>query len=106
MQLAVNGAGPAGAPVPCREGRGRGLPGTGGGDATRVCPGGRVLEGARLLPMAVPAYIIAYTYTGLLDFAGPVQGALRAIFGWGYGDYWFPNIRSLPGAIVMLSLGL
>jgi len=56
--------------------------------------------------MAIPAYIIAYTYTGLLDFAGPVQGALRAAFDWGYGDYWFPNIRSLPGAIVMLSLVL
>ena len=74
--------------------------------ATCDFPGRRFFEWALLLPMAIPAYIIAYTYTGLLDFAGPVQGALRAAFDWGYGDYWFPNIRSLPGAIVMLSLVL
>lgn len=72
--------------------------------ATCDFPGRRFFEWALLLPMAIPAYIIAYTYTGLLDFAGPVQGALRGLFGWSYGDYWFPNIRSLPGAIVMLSL--
>lgn len=69
-------------------------------------PGRRLFEWALLLPMAIPAYIIAYTYTGMLDYAGPVQGALRAAFGWGHGDYWFPVIRSLPGAIVMLSLVL
>jgi len=74
--------------------------------ATCEFPGRRLFEWALLLPMAIPAYIIAYTYTGLLDFAGPVQGALRATFGWSYGDYWFPSIRSLPGAIVMLSLVL
>lgn len=56
--------------------------------------------------MAMPAYIIAYTYTGLLDFAGPVQTLLRAGFGWGYGDYWFPEIRSREGAALMLSLVL
>ncbi len=74
--------------------------------ATCEFPGRRVFEWALLLPMAIPAYIIAYTYTGLLDFAGPMQSALRELFGWGYGDYWFPNIRSLPGAIIMLSLVL
>lgn len=74
--------------------------------ATCEFPGRRLFEWALLLPMAIPAYIIAYTYTGLLDFAGPVQNALRGLTGWGYGDYWFPNIRSLPGAIVMLSLVL
>ena len=42
-------------------------------------PGRGLFEWALLLPMAMPAYIIAYTYTGLLDFAGPVQSALR---GW------------------------
>jgi iron(III) transport system permease protein len=56
--------------------------------------------------MAMPAYIIAYTYTGMLDFAGPVQTQLRDWFGWSYGDYWFPDIRSLPGAVLMLSLVL
>ncbi len=74
--------------------------------ATCEFPGRRIFEWALLLPMAIPAYIIAYTYTGLLDFAGPMQSALRELFGWGYGDYWFPNVRSLPGAIAMLSLVL
>ena len=69
-------------------------------------PGRRVIEWALLLPLAMPAYIIAYTYTGLLDFAGPVQTHLRELFGWQYGDYWFPEIRSLFGAICMLSLVL
>ncbi|MAT65986.1 MAG: iron ABC transporter permease [Gammaproteobacteria bacterium] len=75
---------------------------------TTTCefPGRRVFEWALLLPMAIPAYIIAYTYTGLLDFAGPVQTGLRELTGWGYGDYWFPQIRSLGGAVVMLSLVL
>ena len=69
-------------------------------------PGRRFFSWALLLPMAMPAYIIAYTYTGLLDFAGPVQSGLRATFDWGYGDYYFPEIRSLGGAVCMLSLVL
>jgi iron(III) transport system permease protein len=69
-------------------------------------PGRRLFEWALLLPMAIPAYIIAYTYTGLLDFAGPVQSTLRAVFGWHRQEYWFPEIRSLPGAVVMLALVL
>ncbi len=69
-------------------------------------PGRRAFEWALLLPLAVPAYVIAYSYTGLLDFAGPIQTTLRATFGWAAGDYWFPHIRSLPGAIVMLTLVL
>lgn len=69
-------------------------------------PGRRLFEWALLLPMAIPAYIIAYTYTGLLDFAGPVQTALRESFGWNRQDYWFPEIRSLPGAVIMLALVL
>ena len=68
--------------------------------------GRRLLQWLLLLPLAMPAYIIAYTYTGMLDFAGPVQGWLRESFGWAYGDYWFPEIRSLSGAILMLSLVL
>lgn len=68
--------------------------------------GRRYLEWLLLLPLAVPAYIIAYTYTGMLDFAGPVQSWLREVFGWSFGDYWFPEIRSLGGAILMLSLVL
>jgi len=73
-----------------------------------VCefPGRRWFQWMLLLPMAMPAYIIAYTYTGMLDFAGPLQTGLREWFGWGYDDYWFPEIRSLWGAMVMLSLVL
>ena len=69
-------------------------------------PGVRVFEWALLLPLAVPAYIIAYTYAGMLDFAGPVQTALRDWFGWSRGDYWFPPVRTLGGAVAVLSLVL
>ncbi|WP_417681312.1 ABC transporter permease [Pseudidiomarina aquimaris] len=69
-------------------------------------PGQKILSWALLLPLAMPAYITAYTYTGMLDYSGPVQETLRSVFGWSYGDYWFPQIRSLGGAIVVLSLVL
>lgn len=73
-----------------------------------VCefPGRKVFSWLLLLPLAFPPYIIAYTYTGLLDFSGPIQTSMREIFAWGFGDYWFPEIRSLSGAITMLSLVL
>ncbi|MDE8604061.1 iron ABC transporter permease [Marinomonas sp. RSW2] len=75
---------------------------------TSMCdfPGRSLLSWALLLPMAVPAYIIAYTYTGVLDFAGPVQTFIRDVTGWRYGEYWFFEIRSLGGAMVMLTLVL
>lgn len=75
---------------------------------TTMCrfPGRRVLEWALLLPMAMPAYVMAYAYTDFLQFAGPVQSALRAWMGWGPGDYWFPDVRSLPGAVAMLAFVL
>ena len=75
---------------------------------TSMCdfPGRRLFSWTLLLPLAIPAYIIAYTYTGLLDFSGPVQTQLRDWFGWHYGDYWFPEVRSMGGAIAMLSLVL
>lgn len=69
-------------------------------------PLSRYLEWALLLPMAIPAYIIAYSYTGMLDVAGPLQTSIREITGWQYRDYWFPEVRSLGGAIAMLSLVL
>lgn len=64
-------------------------------------PGRRAFEWALVLPLAMPAYVIAYAYTDALQFAGPVQTALREAFGWAAGDYWFPEIRSLPGAAAM-----
>ncbi|WP_085441228.1 ABC transporter permease [Magnetofaba australis] len=75
---------------------------------TAMCafPGRGVFEWALLLPLAMPAYIIAYTYTGMLEFSGPLQTAIRDLTGWGYGDYWFPEIRSLGGAGLMLTLVL
>ncbi len=69
-------------------------------------PGRKVLEWALLLPLAFPAYIIAYTYAGMFDVTGPVQTGLRVAFDWSVGEYWFPEIRSLGGAIAMLSLVL
>lgn len=66
-------------------------------------PGRRIAEWALLLPMAMPAYVLAYTYTDFLQFVGPVQAGLRESFGWQKGDYWFPEVRSLGGAIVLFS---
>lgn len=64
------------------------------------------LSWALVLPLAMPAYIVAYSYAGLLDAAGPLQTQLRELTGWRYHDYWFPQIRSLFGAILILSLVL
>ena len=62
---------------------------------------------ALILPLAMPAYVVAYTYTDLLDYAGPIQIALRQWFDWqSPGDYWFFEIRSLSGAALMLALVL
>jgi len=70
-------------------------------------PGSRLFEWALLLPLAAPSYLLAYTYTDVLDYFGPVQTTLRTLFGWQQAtDYWFPNIRSLPGAILLFSLTL
>jgi iron(III) transport system permease protein len=67
-------------------------------------PGRAVLDRLLVLPLAMPTYIIAYCYVELLDFSGPVQRLLRAIFGWQtVRDYWFPEVRTLPGAILVLS---
>ena len=64
-------------------------------------PGRRVFEWALVLPLAMPAYVLAYVYTDFLQFAGPVQRWLRDFFGWRHGDYWFPDVRSVGGAIAM-----
>ena len=66
-------------------------------------PGRRFFEWALILPMAVPAYVMAYCYTDLLQFVGPLQSALRDATGWKKGDYWFPEVRSLGGAILMFT---
>ncbi|MEM6869414.1 MAG: iron ABC transporter permease [Cyanobacteria bacterium P01_C01_bin.121] len=69
--------------------------------------GVRVFEWALLLPLAAPAYLLAYTYTEWLEYYGPIQTGLRTFFGWESAtDYWFPNVRSLWGAIAMFTLTL
>ena len=69
-------------------------------------PGHKVLEITLALPLAFPAYVLAYAYTDFLDHPGWVQTTLRDLTGWGPRDYWFPEIRSLGGAAAMLTLVL
>lgn len=70
-------------------------------------PGVVWLQWALLLPLAIPAYVGAYALVDFLEYAGPVQTGLRAVFGWQDArDYWFPEIRSLGAAIIVLSTSL
>ncbi|RSD31032.1 ABC transporter permease [Vibrio pectenicida] len=69
-------------------------------------PSESILQWALVLPLAMPSYIVGYIFTDWLDFAGPVQIFLRNTMGWGIGDYWFPDIRTLPGATFVLALVL
>jgi iron(III) transport system permease protein len=64
-------------------------------------PGRKAFEWALLLPLAVPAYVMAYAYTDWLQFSGPLQSWMRSATGWQRGDYWFPEIRSVGGAAAM-----
>jgi iron(III) transport system permease protein len=69
--------------------------------------GKNFFQWALLLPAAVPAYIIAYTYTDFLEYAGPVQKILREFFNFqNSNEYWFPEIRSMEGAIFVMSFVL
>ena len=70
-------------------------------------PGRNLLAWALLFPMAIPAYVAAYALVDVTDYAGPLQTGLRAAFGWTSArDYWFPEVRSLWAAILVLSLAL
>src|SRR5262245_15601929 len=69
-------------------------------------PGRDLVEWALLLPLAMPAYVMAYAYTDWLQFTGAVQTTLRELTGWQAHQYWFPDVRSLPGAAVVLSFAL
>jgi iron(III) transport system permease protein len=67
-------------------------------------PGSRVLAWLLLLPLAMPTYIIAFCFLELFDYSGLLQTTLRSVFGWTSAkDYWFPDIRSLSGAIFFIS---
>jgi iron(III) transport system permease protein len=83
--------------------------GTGTAWIVTMCrfPGQKIFEWALLIPMAVPAYVIAYVYTDLLEYSGPIQGLIRDLGGFETRrDYWFFDIRSLGGAIAMMTLVL
>ncbi len=67
-------------------------------------PGRRVFAWALVLPLAVPTYIAAYCFNEALHYVGPVQTTIRTLFGYRTrADYWFPEIRSLWGAVLILS---
>lgn len=69
--------------------------------------GQKVLQWVLCLPLAIPAYLVGYLYTDLLDYPGTVQSFLRQLFGWSSPqDYWFPAIRTLGGACFVLALVL
>lgn len=70
-------------------------------------PGRDALDWLLILPLAIPTYVAAYTYVELMDYAGPLQGAVR----WALGvqsvrDYWFPEMRSMEGAIFVMAMVL
>lgn len=67
-------------------------------------PGRRALSWLLFLPLAIPGYVSAFVYGELMQFAGPVQAALRHAFGWSRGDYWFPDVMTLGGVTVLLTL--
>lgn len=70
-------------------------------------PGSRWLDYALLFPLAIPAYVGAYALVDFLQYAGPVQGAMRAAMGWESArDYWFPEVRSRGMAVLVLSAAL
>ena len=70
-------------------------------------PGRALFDWALLLPLAIPTYIVAYAYVEIMDVTGPVQVAIRSVFGFTSArDYWFPEIRSLPGAVFVMGLVL
>lgn len=67
----------------------------------------KTLQWMLMLPLALPPYIVAIVYTDLLDFSGPVQHLLRTLFSWSQAsDYYFPDIRTIAGAVLILSLAL
>ena len=85
------------------------LIGTGTAWLVTMCrfPGRKIFNWALLLPLAVPAYVLAFVITDQLEYAGTVQTVLRSLFGWqSRQDYWFPEIRSLGSAIVVMTLVL
>jgi len=71
---------------------------------TTMCqfPGRAIADWALMLPLAIPAYVLAFVFIGLFDFSGPLQGGLRVLFG---AADWFPRIRSTGGVVLVMVLG-
>lgn len=69
-------------------------------------PGRRYFDHLLLLPLAIPGFIMGFIYVSTFEFAGPVQSVLRDTLGWERGDYWFPDIASPMGLILVLTLVL
>ena len=67
-------------------------------------PGRRYFDWALMLPLAVPAYVMAFVALGLMDFTGPVQTALRQLLG--QDNFWFPEVRSTGGVVTVMTLVL
>lgn len=69
-------------------------------------PGSKIFEIALFFPISIPGYIVAFVYVNTLEFSGPVQSLLRDILDWSKGDYWFPEIKSLGGGILVMGFSL
>lgn len=69
-------------------------------------PGSRIFEIALFFPISIPGYIVAFVYVNTLEFSGPVQSLLREFFRWSKNDYWFPEIKSLGGGILVMGFSL
>ncbi|MCA4775433.1 iron ABC transporter permease [Wolbachia endosymbiont of Mansonella ozzardi] len=69
-------------------------------------PGSRAFEIALFFPLSIPGYIVAFVYVNTLEFSGPIQSLLREILEWSKGDYWFPEIKSLGGGILVMGFSL
>lgn len=66
-------------------------------------PGRRIFTWALMLPLAMPAYILGFVFLAVFGFAGPVQTALRSVFGF---DVWFPDVSSIGGAAIVMTFTL
>jgi iron(III) transport system permease protein len=84
------------------------LPGVGCAWLVAACefPGRRYFDWLLVVPLAAPAYVVAYAYTDLLDVSGPLQSGVRELLGLSVADFAISGFRSLPGAAIVLSLVL
>lgn len=84
------------------------VPGVGCAWLVAACefPGRRYFDWLLVVPLAAPAYVVAYAYTDLLAVSGPLQSGIRELLGLSVADFAISGFRSLPGAAIVLSLVL